>query len=250
MNQESDSEDDEKKQKKIKKKKIPKLPRKNIVIYNADKNTGWMETWSQPRGRSPANIPHSYRLLALGGCGKGKSNVMKQIFLATQCSARKFKKLYIVTGNLESKEWDDCQPTEIFDALPDLELFDGSCKTCLIIDDFEFEKCGSEQMRKLTTIFRMISTHFNVSVMASYQSFFHTPSICRKVSNFFIIYKPISRQETDTIANRVGIDPEDMKEMFKTVANGHFDHIDFDFTRDSPYPIRKNLYEKIEYNPD
>ena len=82
MNSSSD-EDDGKKQKKIKKKKIPKLPRKNIVIYNNDKDSGWMETWSQPRGRSPANIPHSYRLLALGGCGKGKSNVMKQIFLAT-----------------------------------------------------------------------------------------------------------------------------------------------------------------------
>jgi hypothetical protein len=249
MNSSSDSEDEKKKPKK--KKKIPKLPRHNIVIENADKDRGgWMETWNKPKGRSPANIPHSFRLLALGGCGRGKSNVMKQIFLATQCSARKFKKLYVVTGNLESKEWDDCEPTAIMDTMPDLELFDGSEKMCLIIDDFEFEKCGSEQMRKLTTIFRMISTHFNLSVMASYQSFFHTPSICRKVSNFFIIYKPISRQETDTIANRVGIDPEDLREMFKTVANGHFDHLDFDFTRDSPYKIRKNLYEKIEYNPD
>ncbi len=81
---------------------------------------------------------------------------MKQIFLATQCSARKFKKLYVVTGNLESKEWDDCEPTQIFDTLPDLELFDGAEKTCLIIDDFVFEKCGSEQMRKLTTMFREI----------------------------------------------------------------------------------------------
>ena len=83
MNHSSSDSEDEKKQKKIKKKKIPKLPRKNIVIKNADKDTGWMESWDQPRGRSPANIPHSYRLLALGGCGRGKSNVMKQIFLAT-----------------------------------------------------------------------------------------------------------------------------------------------------------------------
>ncbi len=47
--------------KKKKKKKIPKLPRHNIIIKNADKDTGWMESWDKPKNRSPADIPHSYR---------------------------------------------------------------------------------------------------------------------------------------------------------------------------------------------
>jgi len=63
--------------KKKKKKRIPKLPRKNVIIKNADKDTGWMESWDKPKHRSPADLIHSYRLLAMGGCGRGKTNYMK-----------------------------------------------------------------------------------------------------------------------------------------------------------------------------
>ena len=107
-----------------------------------------MESWDKLKHRSPADLIHSYRLLAMGGCGRGKTNYMKQIFLATQCSARKFKKLYVITCDLDSREWDDCCPSQIFDKLPPIELFDSGEKTCVIIDDYEFEKCGKEEMRK------------------------------------------------------------------------------------------------------
>ena len=246
----TNSSDDEVKKKRKKKKKIPKLPRKNVVIKNADKDTGWMESWDKPKNRSPADLIHSYRLLAMGGCGRGKTNYMKQIFLAAQSSARKFKRLYVVTCDLESREWDDCCPTEIFDQLPPIELFDSGEKTCIVIDDYEFEKCGKEEMRKLTTLFRMISTHKSVSILASYQSFFHVPQICRKVSNVFIIYKPNSDLELQSICNRVGMKADDLKSLFKTHASGHYDMIMLDRTKDTPYPIRRNLYDIIDYNSD
>ena len=246
----TDSSDEEVKVRKKVKKKIPKLPRKNVVIKNADKDTGWMESWDKPKNRSPADLIHSYRLLAMGGCGRGKTNYMKQIFLAAQSSARKFKRLYVVTCDLESLEWNDCNPTEIFDVLPPIELFDSGEKTCVIIDDYEFEKCGKEEMRKLTTLFRMISTHKSVSVLASYQSFFHVPQICRKVSNVFIIYKPNSDLELQSICNRVGMKADDLKSLFKNHANGHFDMIMLDKTKETPYPIRRNLYDIIDYNSD
>jgi hypothetical protein len=244
------ADSNEEKIKKKKKHKIPKLPKRNIVIKNADKDTGWMESWSSSKNRSPANLIHSYRLLAMGGCGRGKTNYMKQIFLATQCSARKFKRLYVITCDLESKEWDDCCPTQIFDKLPPIELFDSGEKTCVIIDDYEFEKCGKEEMRKLTTLFRMISTHKSVSVLCSYQSFFHVPQIARKVSNVFIIYKPNSDLELQSICNRIGMKYDDLKYLFKNFANGHYDMIMIDKTKDTPYPIRRNLYEIIDYNSD
>ena len=236
--------------KKKKKKKIPKLPRHNIIIKNADKDTGWMESWDKPKNRSPADIPHSYRALFLGGCGKGKTNLMKQCLLATQSSSRKFKQVYVVQCSMDSHEWDDICPTQVFDRLPEVDMFDTGEKTLLIIDDYEFERMGKEELRKLTTLFRAISTHKSVSIMCSYQSFFHVPSIARKTANFFCIYKPKSNMELNYLSRAVGIKYEDLKHMFREFASDHYDCLIFDDTKNSPYKIRKGLYQKIEYNSD
>ena len=91
MNSDTGSSDDEeakkerveKRKKRVLNRGVPKLGRKIVVIKNKDKDTGWMEKW----GNKPKNIgrvPHPFRLLALGGVGRGKTNTMKNIFLQHQ----------------------------------------------------------------------------------------------------------------------------------------------------------------------
>ena len=239
----------EKKQKR-KKKRIPKLPNELLRLKNVDKDSGWMEVWKEPSKRSPGCIPHSFRLVCLGGCGRRKTNAMKQIFLQHQSSAKNFKHLFIVTCDANSREWLDCEPDEVFDQMPDPEIFDTGEKTMLIIDDYEFQKMDTENTKKLATLFRFISTHKSVSIMASYQSFFCLPPICRKVANIFIIYKPNSKAELTSIANRVGMDADDLKAMFKQFCAEYYDFIMIDKTKDTPFPIRKNIYTPIVYNSD
>ena len=246
-------EQKEKRDKKNKKYRAPKLPSKVVVIKNVDKDVGnWMETWSKPKKRNPGHLPHSFRLLALGGVGRGKTGYMKQLFLRHQSESKPFKRLYIVTCSLNSNEWADCEPTHVFDYMPDFtEILNGEkVKTCIIIDDYEFEKCGAEQLRNLTTLFRMISSHFSVSVLCSYQSFFHCPSICRKTANAWILYKPKSKQELTCIANRVGMSFDTLRDLFRNYCTQHHDMIMIDDTKDSPYPIRKNIYEIIDIDSD
>jgi hypothetical protein len=243
--------DEKKKKRKYKerrKKRVPALPNEVVVIKNADKDTGgWVETWDKPKSRSAGHLPHSFRLLALGGVSRGKTNYMKNLFLRHQSSSKKFKKLYVITCDLSSREWDDCEPTEILDHMPDISLFeDGSQKMLVIIDDYEFERCSKDELRKLTTLFRMISSHKNVSIMCSYQSFFHCPSIARKTANVFILYKPTSDGELHTIANRVGIKYDVLYNLFRKHCTEYHDHIMLDMTPNSPYPIRKNIYEVIQ----
>jgi hypothetical protein len=247
-----DEEEPEKRIRKPKKKKrIHGLPNKVVIIKNADKDVGnWSESWDYPKKRSPGHIPHSFRLLALGAPGRGKTNYMKNIFLKHQSSSKPFQRLIVVTCDLSSREWDDCEPDMFLDRLPEIETFEDSIKTCVVIDDYEFERCGKEEMRKLTTLFRMISSHKSVSILASYQSFFHTPQICRKTANCFIIYKPTSDNELQTISNRVGVKYEDLRYMFKTYANNFFDMLFIDLTKDTPYRIRRNIYDVIDYNSD
>jgi hypothetical protein len=243
--QEYDTESDSDTPRKKRKPKIPKLPNKLIVIKNVEKDGGWMETWEKPRNRSPGHIIHPFKLLALGGTGRGKSNSLKNIFLKHQSSSKPFQKLYIITCSEESSEWDDCEPTDLFVDIPDLEIFDGAEKTCVIIDDFETMKMSKEQYRKLATMMRYVCTHRNVSCMLSYQSFFDCVPICRKVANCFMIYKTVGRQEQDTIANRVGIDPKKMRMLFKEHITGQYDHLFVDKTVGTPYKLRKNIYEVL-----
>lgn len=239
--------DEEKTKKKKKKKRIPQLPNKVVVIKNIEKDKGnWMETWSKPKHRSPGHIIHPFRLLALGGVGRGKTNSCKNIFLRHQSSSKKFKRLYVITCSEDSREWDDCEPNAVLTDIPDLELFDGTEKTCVILDDYETMKISKDQLRKLSTLMRFISSHRNVSCILSYQSFFDSVPICRKVANCFMIYKPNSRQELDCIANRVGIDNSKMKYLFKHIITGTYDHLLVDKTIGTPYPLRKNIYEILE----
>jgi hypothetical protein len=227
-----------------------KMPHEVVVIHNSDKDIGWVETWDSPANRSPACIPHSFRCLALGGVSRGKSNYMKNIFLAHQSSDTPFKRLFVITCDLSSKEWIDTEPDLFSDKLPPLSCFQDNVKTMVVIDDYEFQKCNSSELKKLTTLFRMISSHKNVSILCSYQSFFDTPPIIRKCSDVFIIYKPRSKTELKTISNRLGIDADDLKHMFKKYCVDHYDMLMVDMTKDSPYPIRKNIFEIIDYDSD
>ncbi len=239
----------EKREKKALKRYRPKLPRKIQIIKNVEKGN-WMESWSKPRKRSPALIPHPFRLLALGSVGRGKTLTMKNIFLAHQASSRPFKEVYICTCSLESKEWNDLEPTGLMNELPGIGFFNAKKKTALIIDDFEMERLSSDARRRLSTIFRFISTHRNLSVMCGYQSFFDVNSLIRKCSNVFLLYKPTALNEITMIGNRVGIDPDDLHNMFNTICSGPYDSIMVDRSVGTPYPLRKNVFEIIETKSD
>ena len=163
-------------------------------------------------------------------------------------SDKPFKKLYIICPDAEeSREWDDCEPTEVFDYIPDLNMFDGSEKIMIIIDDYEFKRLDKENEKKLTTLFRFVSTHKNASLMASYQSFVDCPILLRKVANVFVVYKPTSKNELQIIANRVGVSYEVLRECFKNYANGYHDSIMVDMTKNTPAKLRKNIFDVIEY---
>ena len=230
-------------------KRPPKLPNKIQVIKNSEKDVGnWMERWNKPKNRSIGCLPHPFRLCALGGVGRGKSCTLKNLFLAHQSTHKPFKELYIVTCDASSTEWLDCEPTGIFDELPDITLFNPKKKTMLIIDDLELCRLGREGERNLSTLFRFVSSHRNVSIMVGYQSFFDVNTIIRKCSNVFILYKPNGSQEVSLIANRVGMEKEDLNHIFNHICNGTYDSLMVDFTIDSPYKLRKNVYQPIQMN--
>jgi hypothetical protein len=218
---------------------------KLIRIRNEDKDTGWAEKWQF--GDSLARIPHPMRICNLGNCGRGKTNTVKNIVLAHQGSDNPFKKMYVLCNDAKnSKEWADMDPTEIFDEVPDPQLFDGSEKTIMIIDDFELTKLDKESYKLLVTIFRFCSTHRNLSLILNYQSFFDTPPIFRKLANVFIIYAVNSVQEIKQISNRVGVNHNIIKDIFKNICTKYHDSLMIDLTKNTPCKLRKNVFECLD----
>ena len=224
-----------------KKKKIEDIGESLYVIKNADKS-GWYEK-NEP-GQSLGYLPHPFRVLALGSVGRGKTNTLKNMFLKHQASPRQFQMLYVSCCDLESQEWLDCQPTLVTDQLLEPSDFDDRYKTLYVIDDYEFSKMSKDDQKKLSTLMRYVSSHKNVSIMLSFQSFFDCPPIARKCANAFVLYEPNSKAEISHIENRVGLDKGDLKKLFK-LCTGPFDSIMIDRTINTQHPIRKNVYQPI-----
>jgi len=236
----------DRKKKRILNRGVKPIGRKIIVIPNEDKDKGnWHEHWK----KNPSNIgriPHPIRLCAAGSCGRGKTNVLKNLFLAHQSSNRKFQELYVVCCDVGSKEYLDLEPNGVFDEIPDLDIFDRTKKTLLILDDFELFKTGTAQQRKLATLFRYKSSHCNLSVFCSYQNLFEIPPIARKCANCFLLYKPNSDMEITQFANRVGLDADDLHHIYKSICNGTYDSLFVDLTINTPCKLRKNVFQRIE----
>ena len=71
-----------------------------------------------------------------------------------------------------------------------------------------------------------------------------------QVANLFVVYKPNSKSELVSISDRIGMDADDLKAMFKQFCPEYYDFIMIDKTKGSLYPLRKNIYEIISYNSD
>ena len=221
-----------------------KLPKELIDIKNVDK--GFTEKWTQARAKDIANIPHPSRVALIGQPSCGKSFVMKHLLMHQRPM---FKELYIIHADTGyTREFDDLEPTMMLEEFPDVSFWDSKVKTCLFVDDFELSNVSKEQIARINKTFRYVSSHKNVTIYISNQNFFELNSLIRKLCNVFIIWKPRSTTELKTIANRIGLKPEQLEYIFENICTGHRDSLMVDFNHNSPAVFRKNIFEKIDEN--
>jgi len=48
----------------------------------------------------------------------------------------------------------------------------------------------------------------------------------------------------------IGMDADDLKGLFKQFFAQYYDFIMIDKTKNTPYPVRKNIYTIIDYNSE
>jgi len=224
-----------------------KLKEEIFSTPNRDKDKPWNESWSMETHGMDV-LKHPFKCLVTGKPGSGKSCVIMNCFLRIQLTDRPFKQLIIIQPGTSS-EWDVADPTLILSDIPDAESLVESAehkKTLIIIDDFDLTALNKIQQKNLSLLFRYISSHCNISIFMSYQSFFDVPTLVRKCCNYFIVYKTNNVDEISTIAKRTGYTAKVFQRIFSQHILGKHDFLLIDNVSD--YPLRKNIYEIINYD--
>jgi len=222
-----------------------KLKNEIIRLPNADKGD-WVEKWSMDT-HGFDTLVHPFKACLIGRPNSGKTTVMHNLFLRIQLSAKPFQTLIIIQPST-SKEHDILYATITLFDIPEIETIvsEDNGKTLIIIDDWDMSKLDNHQKRNLGMLFRYVSSHHNISVLLSYQSFFDIPTIIRKTCNYFFIWKTNNIDELGTIAKRTGYNKKIFQSVFAKYIKDKHDFLVIDQQIDPEFELRKNLYEIIK----
>lgn len=181
------------------------MEEKIFVIPNADKES-WHEHYKKDGSDNFLMFTHPFRMLLSGGVNSGKTNLIYNILLRQE--HKPFERIIIchVDGKF-TKEYDLIDHDQV-DEIPrpdDTEYFTGAKKTCFIIEDMDYKMMNQQQRSNLNRLFGFVSTHKNVSVIATTQTFFNVPPSVRRMTNVFCIWGNDSdRDYMKTFARKVG----------------------------------------------
>lgn len=216
-------------------------PNKLTVIHNADK--GFHEKWDNKRNL--CNFPHPFRAILIGRPGCGKTSTAQNILIRQEPP---FERLVVVHVDGEySQEWDECDPTEVIDYVPNFKDIDGKTKTLIVFEDFEIAGLKRDDQCLLSRLFGYCSTHKNCSLLVCQQDPKAVPALIRRLSNLFVLWRGLDMGVLDGYGTRMGLERGRLKQLFDSYTqNSVYDSIWLDSTPGTPAPVRINCYQVIK----
>ena len=216
-----------------------KIPDKIIVFPNKDKE--FIEKWDKKR--NALNIPHSFRSIIIGRPHSGKTLLVKNLILRQK---PRFEDVYLIHCDIDyTKEYDDINPIKL-EEIPSPNEWEGKEKSLVILEDLSFKDLNKFQAEALKRLYGYVSSHKNISVIATCQDFHDLPIMVRRCSNLFILFPNIDYSNLSQISKKVGLNDNILKKLFKIFCKSNHDSIWIDLTDDSPYPLRLNGYKLIK----
>jgi hypothetical protein len=213
-----------------------KLPKSLIILKNSDKE--FHEKWEP--NRDPLNFPHPFRAVLSGPPNSGKTMTILNVAVRAD---KAFEKIIVVHQDAEmSCEYDDLDVEMRSDIPSTAEHTDNELKTLIIVDDVDFSLMSKEDLKNLDRLVGYDSTHKNISVIITSQTFTRLPTIVRKCANVFVLWKVDDKDQVQLLARRTNTD---LKRLFDNHIKTRFDAIWIDKTVGSPYPIRLNGYQML-----
>jgi hypothetical protein len=136
--------------------------------------------------------------------------------------------------------------------LPSMKYFDNIANkfNLFIIDDCDLctfmRKRRELREERLNKLFSYVSSHKNVSIIVSSQdASSQLPGFCLKMCNVITIYKQLDEYVVATLSRKISIGYRKLKALL-ALCKGKHDNITFDFTDDTKYLHRLNIYQNID----
>ena len=216
-----------------------------LIFGNKDKDST-SEKWKDIPNRDPLNFPHPYRCIITGEPSSGKSNTIRNIIIRAN---PRFKHYHLVHYGLgDTKEWECIDWTSKSDQIPDPHMFTSTEKSLLIIEDMSMRKLPKESLKKLSRLFGYASSHHNLSIFLTAQDPMGVPPCVRRSSNVFIMCRSPDLYALSLLASRSGYKAQDFQYLFSKYIHQPFDNLMIDLTVNSPFPLRINGYQIIDYD--
>lgn len=145
------------------------------------------------------SIPFSHPFTAMvsGPTGCGKTQWTLKLIKYASTIIRPPPERIVWCFGVYQKEFEKVDGVEFHEGIPNLDTFDGSKKTLLILDDLM-----QETDSRVTQIFTKLSHHKNVSVVYLTQNLFYGSKHNRTISlnsQYFILYK--NARDANQVAN-------------------------------------------------
>lgn len=222
----------------MKKHKV-KLPNKIIPIPSSDKK-GWREKWYE--GRNLLNIPHSFRLIAIGPPDSGKSTLIKNVVLRAKKEFERIQIYQFGTG----AEYDDIE-AEPVDEIDPLAYEGNTEKTLLILEDCNFKNCDKQMKYNLNRLFGYSSSHCNLSIALTAQNPYDISPDIRRSANTICLWRNHDMNSLNTLASRTGIKKNQMEYVMCNMLKNPHDFLMIDLQFNSPAKYRINGFNPITF---
>ena len=131
---------------------------KIVTVPNPDKEGHHQDA------RKPGLYPsHPARIIFSGrsGCGKG---VAAKNLLAR--ASPPFERIVVWHYDVDSLEWDDCEPSDVIAELPDdpSQFWDREEKNLIICDEIPWEQLSKADRLKADRLMQYVASHYNTTV--------------------------------------------------------------------------------------
>ena len=217
-----------------------KRPNKLLRFRCVDKDNH--EHWSDDR--AILSQPRPFRATIVGPPGSGKTSIIKSMLVN---SDPLFERGFLYHPDPDATtegEYQDCG-LEPIEKLPETkywyEINPEKKHMVLVIDDIDVSELRRDQKTRFDRLVSNVSTHCSLSIMCCSQVFFNLPTVLRKTSSLFVLYKPISEeQDLKAMSKRVGLPALTLSDLFKQYCPSRFDSVWIDLSVGSPAPVRIN----------
>jgi hypothetical protein len=230
-----------------------------VVFSNPDKKAH--EKFYE--GRDLMDIPCPARVCLISRPNGGKSNTILNILLKAKPH---FQKIFLSHPALKATEGDCSDIEDEYDDVvqeykhvdytplfefPNPKFFDNGCtKQCLICDDLDIKNLSKEQRRRFGKILSYSSTHYNLTVLVSFQcGFSQMPVYVARFTSMVCLWRYNDLNYMRMILNRFGVGSKQLEAILEEMKNyGVHDMLVIDFSDGTPHKYRRNGYIPVLQN--